>query len=304
VTDRTPTDNSAKTSGAEKRRSRRLPERLPCLVHIKNERVGARVGDVSQHGLFVHMQDPPPVAHVVALTIQLPGGPLEVMATVKRRVIAGMDEAGAGLLLFALSGAARARWEGFVRGGAEAGVALAPAQRITGADAAFLVQLDSARAMLAFFDEKVVPLQTVYVTPPFRKIGARVDVVLVHPDTDDEMVFHATVTELSADRPERMGIRFDPIDRGQRQAFLAMVGPLATPDGRPLMEAQLQTTGSERVTQYAFISPKLRGKSLDDQPPLDLVEEVPAEPAHAPPELELMDKRELFDFDWDATKKS
>lgn len=273
-------------------------------MHIKSTRVAARVGDVSQHGLFVHMRDPPPVAHVVALTIFLPGGPLEVMATVKRRVVAGFDDEGAGLLLFALSGSARARWEAFVRAGAEPGVPLAPAERITGADAAFLVQLDNVRATLAFFDEKIVPLQTVYVTPPFRKLGARVDVVLVHPDTDDEAVFHATVTELSADRPERMGIRFDPIDRGQRQAFLAMLGPLTTPDGRPLMGAQLQTTGAERVTQYAFISPKLRGRSLEDQAPLDLIDEAPVEePQQTPPELQLVDKRELFDFDWDAQKK-
>jgi PilZ domain len=290
---------------SEKRRERRLPERLPCEVHIKSTRLAARVDDVSRHGLFVHMAEPPPLDHVVALTIHLPGGPLEVMATVKRRVRVGFDEEGAGMLLFALSGSARARWETFVRGGEEHGVPLAVSPpRLTSADAAFLVQLDSTRAMLDFFDQKIVPLQLVYVTPPVRKLGARIDVILVHPDTDEEASFFATVTELSADRPERMGIRFDPIDRARRQAFLAMLGPLSHPDGRPMIGAQLRTTGSERVTQYAFISPKLRGKSLDDQEPIDVVEGTPIEePVQTPPELELVDKRELFDFQWDATKK-
>jgi hypothetical protein len=48
----------------------------------------------------------------------------------------------------------------------------------------------------------------------------------------------------------------------------------------------------------------LRGKSLDDQEPIDVVEGTPIEePVQTPPELELVDKRELFDFQWDATKK-
>ena len=290
---------------SDQRRERRLKERLPCEVHIKAARVPALVGDVSRHGLFVHMKDPPPAAHVVALTLRLPGGPLDVMATVKRRVTGSGDDEGAGLALFAPSGSARARWEGFVRGAEQSGVPLAPLDRLTGADAAFLVQLPTTRALLAFFDEKIVPLQTVYVTPPVKRLGARIEVILVHPETDEEFVFSATVAELSADRPERMGIRFDPIDRETRQAFLAMLGPLAHPQGRPLIGAQLHTTGEERVTQYAFISPKLRGKSLDDQEPLDIVEGTPIDDPHdTPVELELVDKRELFDFTWDASKKS
>lgn len=294
----------------EKRRDPRLLEELPCDLHVRAQRLRVRVGNVSRHGLFIHTREPPPVAHVVALTLHLPGGRLDVMATVKRHVCTGFDDEGAGLALFALGGASRQRWESFVQSGADPGLLLTRAARFSLAEAVFVVQPPSVRALLAFFDDKIAPMRTLWVTPPVHQMGAVVEVVLVHPETERETVFAARVTALNPDRPGRMGIRFAPISRDKRQSFLASLGPLSAEDGRPLFDVALPFTGTERVTEYAFISPRLRGTSLDGGEPIDLVDVVSDDDAaagapndEAPPELELVDSRELFDFTWDASKK-
>lgn len=302
----------------DKRRDRRLEERLDCDVHLKGALVPARVTNVSRRGLFILLRHPPPVGHVVTLTVHLPGGAFDLMATVQRHAGTSYADEGAGLLIFALSGPSRTRWEAFVRAGEEPGFSLAPTAAPPDVDAAFLVQLDSPRAMLAFFDSTIAPLQTVYVMPPYKRLGARVAVFLVHPQSEVQEAFFATVSELSPDRPERMGLKFDAITRDRRASFLASIGPTAHPNGRPLVE--VEPTGLARVTEYAFVSPKLRSRV--DEEPLAVVhgqlETTPApppapkpaptflgepEPA-APPELEHVDRGALFDFNWDATEKT
>lgn len=312
----------------DKRRDRRLDEHLDCDVHIKGHLVPARITNVSRRGLFILFRNPPPVGNVITLTVHLPGGTMDVMATVQRHAVStGFADEGAGLLLFALGGHARQRWESFVRAGEEPGLTLHPTTPPAGVqhiDAAFLIQLESPAAMLSFFDRVIAPLQTVYATPSFRRMGARVSVSLVHPHSEEHETFTATVVEFSVDRPERMGLRFDPIDRARRQAFLASLGPIAAPNGRPLLEAP---SGVERVTEYAFISPRLAARppmpSSSSSPPTSTVSSPPSpssvlapprpaeedlavvtgqlvdEPA-PPPELDHVERRALFDFNWHA----
>lgn len=105
----------------EQRRDRRLEEHLDCDVHIKGALVPARITDVSRRGLFILFRHPPPVGHVVTLTVHLPGGTMDVMATVQRHAkAAGFADEGAGLVLFALGGHARQRWEAFGGAGSHA----------------------------------------------------------------------------------------------------------------------------------------------------------------------------------------
>ena len=136
----------------DKRRDRRLEEHLDCDVHIRGALVPARITNVSRRGLFILFRNPPPVGHVVTLTVHLPGGTMDVMATVQRHAVStGFADEGAGLLLFALGGHARQRWEAFVRAGEEPGLQLQPTTPPAGVqhiDAAFLIQLESPAAML------------------------------------------------------------------------------------------------------------------------------------------------------------
>jgi hypothetical protein len=114
-----------------------------------------------------------------------------------------------------------------------------------------------------------------------------------------------------------MGLRFDPIDRARRQAFLASLGPVAAPNGRPLLEAPSGVV--ERVTEYAFISPRLAQRTASSppapsSPPSPSSVLAPPRPAEEdlavvkgqlveeppPPEFDHLERRALFDFNWNA----
>jgi hypothetical protein len=280
----------------DRRLERRLSEDLAVDMHLKKERVKARVRDVSAHGLFVRTHTPLPLFHVVKLTVHLPGGALEMLATVERRVTTFENE-GAGMKLFAMGAAARARWHAFVEGGIDPGVRVRPREGAT--IASFLFQPADTMHLLRIFEQRIAHGKLLYVTPPVRTLDAAIEVVLVHPTTQEEFAFLARVAELNADRPTRMGVRFDPIDRERRRAFLAFVGP--NPDGTPLVDA-----GDPSETGYRFISPKLKGGDPTEEILLTDLASLPNEElavVEGVPELELVDPRELFDFEWDAEKK-
>lgn len=263
------------------------------------------------------------------LTVHLAGGPFETMATVARR---NVDEQrgppGAGLKLFCLGAEAKARWDNFVA--TFEGVELSLPTRPSIHAACFLVQLDTPAALYDFFMTSVLGSKTLFVSPAVRQIGAQVLFVLVHPTTHDELELSARVVEYNPDHPLRMGVRFENVDKNTRRAFKGFLGPVpggessSMPDAAPLLPAARPSW-----TEYAFFSPRLRGRGFDE--PTDEVvlpkrtvpsqEEILLLDVEAPegklevlrasdldviegkllelPELDLVDKRELFDFGWD-----
>lgn len=70
--------------------------------------------DASFRGLFLRMDDPPPVRQLMKLRITLPAGELEVHAVVVRIVEDHLGRAGVGLRFFALNGEHKADWEQFI----------------------------------------------------------------------------------------------------------------------------------------------------------------------------------------------
>ncbi len=262
-------------------------------LHLRKERRRVRTGDVSRHGLSVICDDPPPLSHALLLTVKLEGGSFDAMATVARHVDRRHDrEGGAGLRYFCLGAAARARWEDFISAIERPTLRARPRPGVTGA--CFLIQPRDAGALLEFFEKIVLARSTVYVTPALRQIGAPVRIVLVHPVSVEEFGFEGEVASWSPDDPLRMGVRMRPVDRATRAAFRSFLGPTpgdgsrSMPDGAPLIAA-----ARDRVTEYAFVSPKLRRAPA----PADELEVVQGKLLDLP-ELRLIDKSELFDFDW------
>jgi hypothetical protein len=299
----------------ERRQATRHAQKLDVEVHSKTERIRLSALDVSRHGLFVMTTKPAPVHHAVLLTVHLRGGPFETMATVARRQLEhGAGPFGMGLKLFCLGAQAKSRWDQFVASLDDPGLNL-PVRGVdpSGNGAVFLVQPDDAGELYEFFVSNVMGSRTLYLSPAIREIGAPVQVVLVHPVTHDEMTLFAQVSEWNADHPLRMGIRFNNLDRETRRAFKGFLGPvpgvgsLSMPDGAPLI-------GQERArwTEYAYYSPRVRANRsevsgeiviLEDEVPqlappsadeLDVIEGQLLE--H--PELEMVDARALFDFQW------
>ncbi len=278
----------------ERRDAARHAREIGVDLHVRKERRRLCTSDVSRHGLFVVCDNPPPVSHALLLTVHLDGGSFDAMATVARHVEHRHDRpGGAGLRFFCLGAAARGRWDELITTIERPTLRARPRPAVSGA--CFLIQPRDAAALLDFFEHIVLARSVVFVTPALRQPGAAVQLVLVHPVSNDEITFDAEVASWAPDDPMRMGVRMKPVDKVKRDAFRAFLGPTpgagstSMPDGAPLIPA-----ARDRVTEYAFVSPKLRRATRSAAAELEVVEGKLLEL----PELQLVDRSELFDFNW------
>lgn len=318
------------TESRERRGNTRHAHELDVELHLKEQRIPLRATDVSRHGLFLTSKLIfPPLHRAVLLTVKLKSGPFETMASIVRRVEEPSQgpTLGIGLKIYCLGASARQRWDDFVRGLENKPLDLrADLQtRTSKAAASFLVQPEDAAGLLDFFVQNVATQRTLFVSPAVRKVGAEVEFVLVHPMTHEESVHLGTVVEWNPDHPHRMGVQIAPADTETRKAFRKFLGPVrgasiitaaptSSTEGPPVSE-------KAHWTEYAMHSPRLHmlappaGHDGTDEIML-LDEVVQSLPPQAPeeldiiegellqhPELELVDKRALFDFNWNAEEK-
>jgi hypothetical protein len=315
--------------GSDRRLAARHSQTLEVDLHTRKDRRRVHATDVSRHGLFLSCFEPPPLHHAVLLTVHLAGSPFETMATVVRRNdIDVRGQVGAGLKLFCLGADAKSRWDRYVA--SLEGVELKLPTRPTHHAACFMVQLETPAALFDFFTTSVMGHKTLYVSPAVRQIGAEVLFVLVHPLSHDELELTAEVVEYNPDHPLRMGVRFKNVDRAARRQFKGFIGPVPGSDVLNTSEIPLLPADRPSWTEYAFFSPHLRDRTGGVDDPTDILplrgrtvpsqEEIQlldVEQPDAPleslttgeldliegklmelPELELVDKNELFDFSW------
>ncbi len=253
------------TAGKKRRLGTRHPVCLDVELHLKGERRSARTVDVSRHGLFLEVEDPPHERKVVFLTVQAPTGAFETMATVAHRKRGDrQDPVGAGLKFFCMAGEAAERWNRFVSSLEQLqdepeATRPPPSQAPSSApgQARFFIQLDGVGDMYHFFNRHVSRGEVVKVAPPLRHVGARVDIVFVHPQSEDEFVLQATVEELYENDPLRMGIRFAPVSPENRREFMTFIGPSsAASEQNPRNSPPLLAAPRRGWTEYAFFSPR------------------------------------------------
>lgn len=286
----------------DRRLAARHAHDLDVELHQREKRVRLRASDVSRHGLFVACEDPPPLGHALMVTVRLRGGPFVIMANVVRRVTLRREGAlGMGMKLFCMGADAKHRWDRFVWSIEHPALEF-PTRATSKAAACFLVQPQDAADLVALFHDNIEHRRVLHLSPAVRKLGAEIQVVLVHPDTHEELAFTARVVELNPDHPLRMGVRFDDVTGVKRKEFMRLVGKPSS-EGAPVVQ------GEQRPwTEYAFFSPKLRAEVAAEAKPGGeplLLEEVAAEELAViegqlldHPALDLIDKRELFDFAW------
>lgn len=293
-----------------RRLGKRYKRGLDVELHTKAGGSLVRAVDVSRHGLFLAMPNPPPANHVVLLTVHLPDAPFETMALVARRThkgaVAGVEE-GAGVKLYCLASDAKARWDHFIAGLSGREVSLTPRATIPSSSASFLVQLETTAEIEEFFNRHVRQGHIVHVTPALKQLGAEVLLVLVHPDTKKEFVLRAAVAELYPDRPLRMGIRFVDVDMPKRMEFRRFLG-ITRDESEPAPQSELVSHPRNRFTEYAFYSPKLPGRApiSDDETPSAVAAADEASEELATIEGDLLELEELddiakgalFDFNW------
>lgn len=84
---------------------------LPVHILRRGSAEAVDMIDASFRGLFVRMDDPPPVRELVKLRLSLPHRDLDVHAVVVRIVEDELGRAGVGLRFFALNGEDLLEWE-------------------------------------------------------------------------------------------------------------------------------------------------------------------------------------------------
>jgi hypothetical protein len=294
-----------------RRMAKRFVKRIDVELMGRDRSELLRTADVSRHGLFLSMEEPPPENHVVLLTVHIPGGPFETMATVARR--SDMKaKAGAGVKFYCLASDAKDKWDSFIATLEGKEFTLEPRPSTSADSVSFIVHLDSAEEIEAFFNRHVRPGRIVHVTPAVKKPGAEMLLVLVHPETLEEFVLPATVEEYDPEKPLRMGVRFAELNMERVKAFRRFLGidkrgekPVEEPDAdEAVARAKMRSARRSGWNEYAFFSPRVAPDSTTDEPEADL-EVVKGEPVELTeedilqlPELELMDRKALFDFNW------
>ncbi len=228
--------SAAKPAGAkDKRRSRRFPCVLHVDVHTKNGSRALQSVNISRHGLFLASDEPLRERHVVQLTIQLPDqAPVEATAWVSRSVAPGNGAvAGAGIQLFTLSADAKNRWDRFFFDLRESQLSgpTPPAQgpqtpsfpQVAEDAASFVVKFKSIDRLHEFDDNSLDVGGTFLVTPVLRPIGTEVQMIMVHPETDEEFVLTGQIVRLNEATPKGIEIKFHDDTNRRRTAFRRFV---------------------------------------------------------------------------------
>jgi hypothetical protein len=214
----------------------------------------------------------------LALRIALPDGadPVDVVGSVAHRVTTGDSirtgaQAGMGIGFFALSGEAKTRWDSFVEllvtqaGGQVQLPVVRSSNRPT-----FLLRLRDLNR-LQEFRERELRLGSMFLkTPVLRAVGDVVQLIIIHPITDEEFGLTASVTATSQGsptEPKGMSLKISPLD-GERDvafdAFLAGEEPLP----QPLVEPPLPAA-DEPIEELVnpFAGGEVTGEALTPRPP-------------------------------------
>jgi hypothetical protein len=109
-----PLHGAPAASGAERRRDTRARISVPVSLLRRGSVDPVEMIDASYRGLFLRMDEPPPVRQLVRLCVSLPGRDLVMHAVVVRLVDDMLGRAGVGLRFFALNGHDKADWEAFI----------------------------------------------------------------------------------------------------------------------------------------------------------------------------------------------
>ncbi len=194
----------------EQRRSQRFPCEVAVVLREGKLKHDLITRDVSRHGLFVRTTVDLTERNLVQLQLGLPDGPLPATAFVARNAQT-QDLQGAGLQFFALSAQSKQRWDDFVNNlNGQSGATRSQSSDSAPDTATFLVKLKDEARLLEFLDANIVPGAIYLATPVLKEEGASVDLVLIHPTTEQEFTITGKVRRVRALAPKGMDIRLNP----------------------------------------------------------------------------------------------
>jgi Tfp pilus assembly protein PilZ len=247
----------------DQRRSRRYPATLVIDLKHGSKVERLKTVDVSRHGLFVATERAPNERFLVQLTIHLPDGQLPATAFVSRSVRKGdRQAAGVGLQLFALAAASKQRWDQYIfhlAGVKPSSAAKEPQKKREGPpDAAtFLIKLRDKARLVEFYRKNVRAGGFYLATPVIKEAGAQIVLILIHPETEQELTLLGKVVRVCRERPKGMEIKLQRLSEVERQEIKFFIKhgmrpapepskktPTAPPPAPPLPDfSEERTTG-------------------------------------------------------------
>lgn len=216
----------------ERRRYRRHECELRALLRERVRTAALKTVNISRHGVFIITDSPKPERELVRLSFELPDGPLEVMGMVARAVprdAAAGAHPGMGIDFFALAKQAKDRWDAFVEGAPDAPSAALPdpvrrkhPRQVT----CFLIRLRDRHRLREYYTRDISGGGTLLKTPSPGEVAPEVDMILVHPETDDEFSLTGRVVRVinSPSIQERgVAIQFSELAASRERALLAFI---------------------------------------------------------------------------------
>ena len=98
----------------DRRRDQRTRISISARIVVRGGAIPVEMVDASVRGLFLRMEEAPPIRQLLKLSIDLPTGTRVYHAVVVRLVEDQLGHAGVGLRFFALNGENKTEWETFV----------------------------------------------------------------------------------------------------------------------------------------------------------------------------------------------
>lgn len=250
---------------AERRRFSRHACTLPVELEERGQSVRMVTADISRHGAFVLTDSPRRASELLRLRFDLGDhGHIEVTAQVAWHVPASDDAStgpGMGVDFFTLSGEAKERWDDFVEDlslqdqaapSGDQDLTWQPVRRRHSRHrSCFLVRLREKEGLRAFYTRDIGAGGMFLSTPTPDDTEREVDVVLVHPQSEQEYPLTAQVVRVanSESSPERgVAIAFERLSTSEEVALLAFietgVNYLDSFDAQYQRQEQLQVAAS------------------------------------------------------------
>lgn len=244
---------------SESREPRRQPRHeaaIACTLALGEGALELITADVSRHGAFLRTATPRPERELIHIHFRTPLGGLDALCVVAESHPPARPSArgpGMGVHFFAISKDAKERWDTFVadlelRSGAAllsppAGVAQpkrgasrafeeTPLGRAPDSrehprqQACFLVRLADRSRLREFLATDVSQGGMFLRTPVLRECGELVEMVLVHPESQEDFPLRGRVVRVAEhEDPKRrgLGIRFEPLTAERLEHLVAFI---------------------------------------------------------------------------------
>jgi Tfp pilus assembly protein PilZ len=229
---------------ASRRRHQRLLCSIPVVLKERTSTTRLYTENISRGGAFVVTDGAKAERQLLNLSIELPEGPIEVLAMVAWRSPAEGKAAkrlpGMGINFFALAKNARDQWDRFVleleAQTRSAAAAPAPPPRARSMTpirrrhprhtSRFLVRLQDRAEMRELYTYDISAGGMFLQTQQLEEEGQRVKAVLVHPDTKAEFPLPGNVVRIAnGPDPEERGIavQFDELSGSREAALLSFI---------------------------------------------------------------------------------